>query len=51
MSDMPADFVHRFVPATDPSKPTLLVLHGTGGDENDLLPLARRLFALREATM
>jgi phospholipase/carboxylesterase len=45
MSDMPADFVHRFVAATDSSKPTLLVLHGTGGDENDLIPLARMVSA------
>jgi phospholipase/carboxylesterase len=38
---MAADaFVHRFVPATDPSeKRTLLMLHGTGGTEEDLLPL------------
>ena len=38
------DFVHRFVPAakrTDAE--TLLLLHGTGGDENDLLPLGRLL--------
>lgn len=45
MSDMPADFVHRFVAATDPAKPTLLVLHGTGGDENDLIPLGRMISA------
>ncbi len=35
--------VHRFVPGARPEAPTLLVLHGTGGDENDLLPLAREL--------
>lgn len=35
------EFVHRFVPAKDPaaSRRTLLLLHGTGGDENDLLSL------------
>lgn len=36
-------FVHRFIPATDPARPPLLLLHGTGGDENDLLPLGARL--------
>ncbi len=35
--------VHRFVPGATAAAPTLLVLHGTGGDENDLLPLAREL--------
>jgi len=34
-------FVHRFVPGKPPA--TLLVLHGTGGNEDDLLPLAREL--------
>lgn len=32
-------FLHRYEPATDSSKPPLLLLHGTGGDENDLLGL------------
>ncbi len=36
-------FIHRFVPAEDSEAPTLLLLHGTGGDENDLLPLGRML--------
>jgi predicted esterase len=36
-----SDFRHRFIPAEQPGAPTLLTLHGTGGDENDLLPLAR----------
>jgi phospholipase/carboxylesterase len=36
-------FVHRFAPAQAPDAPTLLLLHGTGGDENDLLPVGRML--------
>jgi predicted esterase len=36
-------YLHRFEPATVPSSPTLLLLHGTGGDENDLLPLGRMI--------
>lgn len=37
-------FVHIFVPGEKPSSPTLLMLHGTGGDERDLLPLGRELW-------
>lgn len=33
---------HRFA-AGDPSAPILLLLHGTGGDENDLIPLRAAL--------
>ncbi|MDQ3911646.1 MAG: alpha/beta hydrolase [Actinomycetota bacterium] len=36
-------FSHRFVPAEETNAPTLLLLHGTGGDENDLIPLGRML--------
>jgi phospholipase/carboxylesterase len=38
-----AGFVYRFVPGEGAGSSTLLLLHGTGGDENDLLPLGRRL--------
>src|SRR5918997_4917090 len=33
--------LHRFLPATAPGRPPILLLHGTGGDENDLLPLGQ----------
>jgi phospholipase/carboxylesterase len=36
-------FVHVFVPREKPTAPTLLMLHGTGGDERDLLPLGKEL--------
>ena len=40
----PLDFIHRFVPAAAVgSAPTLLLLHGTGGNEDDLLDLGRSL--------
>jgi phospholipase/carboxylesterase len=35
------DFLHEFVPGD--SKRTLLLLHGTGGNERDLIPLGREL--------
>src|SRR5215471_1550646 len=39
-------FIHKFVPAKSVSSDTvtLLLLHGTGGDENDLLPLGNELW-------
>ncbi|MCM2293067.1 alpha/beta hydrolase [Allorhizobium sp. BGMRC 0089] len=36
-------FVHRFLPASVEGQRPLLLLHGTGGDENDLLPLGQSL--------
>jgi phospholipase/carboxylesterase len=36
-------FLHRYEPATEPGRPPLLLLHGTGGDENDLIPLGRMI--------
>lgn len=34
-------FIHKYIPGTSPC--TLLVLHGTGGDENDMLGLGREV--------
>ena len=36
---------HLFQQGNDPTKPTLLLLHGTGGTEHDLLPLASKIDA------
>jgi phospholipase/carboxylesterase len=35
------DFIHEFIPGS--SARTLLLLHGTGGNERDLIPLGREL--------
>ena len=35
------DFIHEFVPGA--SNRTLLLMHGTGGNERDLIPLGREL--------
>jgi phospholipase/carboxylesterase len=35
------DFIHKFIPGGSPV--TILLLHGSGGDENDLLPIAPAL--------
>jgi predicted esterase/catechol 2,3-dioxygenase-like lactoylglutathione lyase family enzyme len=41
------DFIHRYIPPANRSgaaaSTTLLLLHGTGGDEEDLIPLGRTL--------
>lgn len=39
----PLSYHHLFEPGTDAKAPPLLLLHGTGGDEHDLLPLSRAL--------
>ena len=38
---MSPDFIHEFIPGN--SLRTLLLLHGTGGNERDLIPLGREL--------
>jgi phospholipase/carboxylesterase len=44
----PLSYIHRYEPAALPAAASanaapLLLLHGTGGDENDLLPLGRQI--------
>jgi phospholipase/carboxylesterase len=36
-------FTHRFEPGEEPAVGPLLLLHGTGGNEDDLLPLGRMI--------
>jgi len=36
-------YTHLYIPPTSEDPRTLLLLHGTGGDENDLIPLGRML--------
>lgn len=43
MAEAELTFVHRFVPGSDPEAPPLLLLHGTGGTEHDLLPFGQAL--------
>jgi phospholipase/carboxylesterase len=45
--DLP--FIHRFNRPADPDGATLVLLHGTGGNEADLMPMARR--AAPQATL
>lgn len=46
MKDTDLDFIHRFVLPNSKAKEselTLLLLHGTGGNEDDLIPLGKEL--------
>ena len=43
MTATPLGFTHRFVPGSDQAAPPLLLLHGTGGNEDDLVPLGQSL--------
>ncbi|MCA0458050.1 MAG: alpha/beta hydrolase [Chloroflexi bacterium] len=37
------DFIHRYIPSGTPNAPTLLLLHGTGGNEDALLDIGRQI--------
>ena len=43
MTDALNTYVHRYLAPQGDDSRTLLLLHGTGGDENDLLPLGQAL--------
>ena len=43
MSVSDLGFAHRFIPGTRPGAVPVLLLHGTGGNEDDLLPLGQAL--------
>jgi phospholipase/carboxylesterase len=36
-------YIHRFEKGDEPNAPVFLLLHGTGGDENDLIPLGHMI--------
>jgi phospholipase/carboxylesterase len=36
-------YTHRFEPGVEPGRQPVLLLHGTGGDETDLMPLGREI--------
>jgi len=40
---MKLSYEHLFLPGRDPEAPPLLLLHGTGGNERDLVPLAQSI--------
>ena len=36
-------YIHRFQPGVNPGLPPVLLLHGTGGNETDLMPLGHEI--------
>lgn len=40
---MSLSYIHQFTPGSDPEAPPLLLLHGTGGNEHDLVPLGHAI--------
>lgn len=36
-------FIHRYIPSDTPNAPTLLLLHGTGGNEDSLMEIGRQI--------
>src|ERR1044072_6512033 len=43
VTDALETYVHRYMPPQGEDRRTLLLLHGTGGDENDLIQLGQML--------
>ena len=37
-------FIHRYLKGANADSPVLFLLHGTGGNEEDLIPLGQQLF-------
>jgi phospholipase/carboxylesterase len=38
-----SSFIHRYLPGTDLTRHPLLLLHGTGGNEDDLIPIGEMI--------
>ena len=45
------NFIHHYERHDTPNAPTLLLLHGTGGDENSLVQIGRQLAPLAAAIL
>jgi predicted esterase len=42
-------YIHRFEKGANPDARPLLLLHGTGGNENDLVPLGRVMASAQQS--